>query len=132
MESLHLPGLVERNDIWNLRDLKKKHVCWRLDLRTKFLEATTKTHPELGKDQLKLDVYCQPTYYHFHIHIIHVALEASATQATEKAVGSESIISQLETMIGDDKVGMDSIILTYTNGKTDDLRTYIIRANQER
>lgn len=91
-----------------------------------------KTYPELEKDQLKLCVYCQPTYYHFHIHIVHVALEAGATQATEKAVGSESIISQLETMIGDDKVGMDSIILTYTNGKTDDLRTYIIRANQER
>ena len=31
MESLHLLGLVERSDIWSLRDLKKKHICWLMD-----------------------------------------------------------------------------------------------------
>ena len=87
MESLHLLGLVERYDTWSLTDLKKKHICWLSDLRANFLEATVKTYSELEKDQLKLYVYYQPTYYHFHIHIVHVALEAGATQATEKAVG---------------------------------------------
>ncbi len=125
MESLPLLGLVERNDIWSLRDLKKKHICWLNDMRTKFLEATVKTYPELEKDQLKLYVHYQPTYYHFHIHIVHVALESGATQATGKAVGLESIISQLETMTVDDEVGMDSVTLAYTIGEADDLWTHI-------
>ena len=125
MESLHLLGIVERNDIWSLRDLKKKHIRWLNDMRTKFLEATVKTYPELEKDQLKLYVHYQPTYYHFHIHIVHIALEAGATQATGKAVGLESIISQLETMTGDDEAGMDSVTLTYTLGEADDLWTQI-------
>ena len=125
MESLHLLGLVERDDIWSLRDLKKKHICWLNDMGTKFLEAIVKTYPELEKDQLKLYVHYQPTYYHFHIHIVHVALEAGATQATGKAVGLESIISQLETVTGGEEAGMDSVTLTYTIGEADDLWTHI-------
>ncbi len=124
MENLHFLGLVERNDIWSLRDLKK-HICWLNDMRTKFLEATMKTYTELEKDRLKLYVHFQPTYYRFHIHIVHVALDAGATQATGKAVGLESIISQLDTMTGDDEAGMDSVTLNYTIGEADDLWTHI-------
>lgn len=127
MESLHLLGLVESNDIWSLRDLKKKHIGWLKKMRAMFLEATLKTYLELEEDQLKFYVHYQPTYYHFHIHIVHAALEAGATQATGKAIGLESIISQLETMAGDDDVGMDAVALTYTIGEGSDLWTDIFQ-----
>jgi m7GpppX diphosphatase len=125
MDSLHLLALVERSDIWSLRDLKKKHIGWLRDMRAKFLEATVSTYPELEDDQLKLYVHYQPTYYHFHIHIVHLALEGGATQATGKAFGLDSIISQLETMSGDDEAGMDAIELTYTVGEASELWTDI-------
>jgi m7GpppX diphosphatase len=125
MESLHLLGLVERMDIWSLRDLKKKHLPWLRHMREKFVEATTKTYPDLEADQLKLYVHYQPTYYHFHIHIVHVALEAGATQATGKAIGLESIMSQLESMAGDEEAGMDSVTLHYTVGEASELWTGI-------
>ncbi|KAL3427287.1 scavenger mRNA decapping enzyme [Phlyctema vagabunda] len=125
MESLHLLGLVERKDIWSLRDLKKKHIGWLRDMRDKFVEATTKTYPDLEPDQLKLYVHYQPTYYHFHIHIVHVALEAGATQATGKAIGLESIIAQLETMEGDEEAGMERLSLHYTVGEASELWTEI-------
>jgi len=125
MESLHLLGLVERRDIWSLRDLKKKHIHWLRDMRTRFVEATIKTYPELEEDQLKLYVHYQPTYYHFHIHIVHVALESGATQATGKAIGLESIIAQLETMAGDEDAGMDAVALNYTVGEASELWTEI-------
>ncbi|TAQ91649.1 hypothetical protein B7494_g43 [Chlorociboria aeruginascens] len=121
MEGLRLLGLAERNDIWSLRDLKKKHVRWLRHMRRKLLEATTKMYPELEEDMLKLYVHYQPTYYHFHIHIVHVALEAGATQATGKAIGLESIIEQLESMGGDEETGMDSISLHYTVGEASEL-----------
>ncbi|KAK4238215.1 HIT-like domain-containing protein [Achaetomium macrosporum] len=122
LDALHLLGLVERRDIWSLRDLRKKHLPWLRHMKAKFLDATTSVYPSIEADQLKLYVHYQPTYYHFHIHIVHVALEAGATQATGKAVGLDSIISQLETMQGDDgEAGMDAVTLCYTLGEASDL-----------
>jgi m7GpppX diphosphatase len=116
---------VERRDIWSLRDLRRRHIPWLRHMKAKFLEATTKVYPTIDEDQLKLYVHYQPTYYHFHIHIVHVALEAGATQATGKAVGLDSIIEQLEGMRGDDEAGMDGVTLCYTLGEASDLWTEV-------
>lgn len=67
----------------------------------------------------------QPTYYHFHIHVVHVMLEAGTTQATGKAFGLENIISQLETIGGDDGAGMADVSLTYFLGEASELWTGI-------
>lgn len=125
MEGLHLLGLVERRDIWSLRDLRKKHLPWLRHMREKFIQATVKAYPELEEDQLKLYVHYQPTYYHFHIHIVHVALEAGGTQATGKAFGLGTIMEQLETMDGDENAGMERIELHYTLGEASELWTEI-------
>lgn len=63
----------------------------------------------------------QPTYHHFHIHIVHVALESGATQAVGKALGLENIISQLETMNGGPDAGMQDVELTYGLGEASEL-----------
>ncbi|KAL4957996.1 HIT-like domain-containing protein [Aspergillus filifer] len=123
--SLHLLALVQRRDIWSLRDLKKKHVPWLKYLRERVLEGTTKMYPDLEEDQLKLYVHYQPTYYHFHIHIVNVMLEAGATQATGKAFGLENLISQLDTLSGDDEASMADVSLTYYLGEASELWTDI-------
>jgi m7GpppX diphosphatase len=136
--SLHLLGIVERRDIWSVRDLNKSMVEWVKHIREKMVEATVKIYPDIEQDQLKLYVHCglypgdgtvsdllmdidQPTYYHFHIHIVHVSLEAGSTQATGKALGLENVISQLETMGGDSTAGMQDVSLTYHLGERSDL-----------
>ncbi|PKS09234.1 hypothetical protein jhhlp_003848 [Lomentospora prolificans] len=121
LEALHLLVLVERRDIWSLRDLKKKHIPWLEHMKEKLVAATVKTYPSIEADQLKLYVHYQPTYYHLHIHIVHVALEAGATQATGKAVGLESIIETLKVMGGGDEAGMDSVAISYTIGEASEL-----------
>ncbi|KAL4885315.1 HIT-like domain-containing protein [Aspergillus karnatakaensis] len=121
MGSLHLLALVQRRDIWSLRDLKKKHVPWLRYLRKRVLEGTVKMYPDLEEDQLKLYVHYQPTYYHFHIHIVNVMLEAGATQATGKAFGLENIISQLETISGDEEASMADVSLSYFLGEASEL-----------
>ena len=113
LESLHLLGIVERRDIWSVRDLKKNMVLWVSHMRQKMLDAAVKLYPELDKDQLKLYVHYQPTYYHFHIHIVHVSLEAGSTQATGKALGLENVISQLDTMAGDGDASLADVGLSY-------------------
>ncbi|KAF2032642.1 scavenger mRNA decapping enzyme [Setomelanomma holmii] len=121
LKSLHLLGLVERRDIWSVRDLKKGNVEWLKHMREKMIEATVGLYPEIERDQLKLYVHYQPTYYHCHIHIVHVALEAGNTQAIGKALGLENIISQLETMAGNDDAGMQDVSLTYHLGERSEL-----------
>jgi m7GpppX diphosphatase len=58
MTSLHLLALVERRDIWSLRDLTKRHVGWLRRMRQHVLEATTKVYPGIEEDELKLYVHC--------------------------------------------------------------------------
>ena len=121
LDALHLLAIVERRDIWSLRDLKKKHIPWLQHMKAKLRSATVATYPSVEPDQLKLYVHYQPTYYHFHIHIVHVALEAGATQATGKAVGLESIMETLEVMAGDAGAGMEAVSLSYTLGEESEL-----------
>ncbi|ODA76286.1 hypothetical protein RJ55_08131 [Drechmeria coniospora] len=127
LEALHLLAIVERRDIWSLRDLRKKHIPWLEHMKDKLLSATVLTYPAVARDQLKLYVHYQPTYYHFHIHVVHVALEAGVTQATGKAVGLESIIETLKAMAGPDdgEAGMDRLSMSYTLGEASELWTQI-------
>lgn len=121
MGSLHLLALIERRDIWSLRDLKKKHIPWLKYLRQRLLEATVKIYPDLEQDQLKLYVHYQPTYYHFHVHIVNVMLEAGTTQSVGKAFGLENIIGQLETIASDDEAGMADTSISYFLGEESEL-----------
>jgi m7GpppX diphosphatase len=59
MGSLHLLALVQRRDIWSLRDLKKSFVPWLKYLRDRVLEATVSMYPGLEEDQIKLYVHCE-------------------------------------------------------------------------
>lgn len=52
-------------------------------------------------------------------------LEAGSTQATGKAFGLENIISQLETLSGDEDAGMEDVSLTYFLGEASELWTSI-------
>ena len=123
LKSLHLLGLVERRDIWSLRDLKKSHVGWLKHMREKILDATVGLYSEVERDMLKLYVHYQPTYYHFHIHAVHAMLEAGSTQAVGKAFGLENLIAQLETLGGGPEAGMADVSLTYYIGEAHDLWT---------
>ncbi|RDA90446.1 hypothetical protein CP533_3944 [Ophiocordyceps camponoti-saundersi (nom. inval.)] len=123
IEALHLLALVERRDMWSLRDLRKKHVPWLQHMRRSLVAATVSRFPSLEPDQLKLYFHYQPTYYHLHIHIVHVALDAGPSQATGKAVGLDAVIETLQAMAGDDEAGMDTISMTYTIGEASELWT---------
>ena len=67
----------------------------------------------------------QPTYYHFHLHIVSVSLEPNATQAVGKAFSLPNLISQLETMAGGPEAGMADVDLTYTIGDAAELWTEV-------
>lgn len=59
MTSLHLLALVERRDLWSLRDLTRDHIVWLKQMRQKLLDATTKLYPDVEWDELKLYLHCE-------------------------------------------------------------------------
>jgi m7GpppX diphosphatase len=59
MGSLHLLGLVERRDIWSVRDLKKGMVEWLRHMVGKMVDATVGLYEGVEKDELKLYVHCK-------------------------------------------------------------------------
>ncbi|KAF2428293.1 scavenger mRNA decapping enzyme [Tothia fuscella] len=129
LSSLHVLGLVERRDIWSLRDLSKEHVVWLKHMKQKLLDVTHKLYPTVETDQLKCYVHYQPTYYHFHIHVVHVMLEAGKTQAVGKAFGLDHLIAQLESM--QEGLGMADIPLVYDVGEQSDIWTEIFQPLKE-
>lgn len=52
-------------------------------------------------------------------------LEAGTTQATGKAFGLENLISQLESMAGDEEAGMADVSLTYFLGEASEIWTSV-------
>ncbi|KAL9113058.1 MAG: hypothetical protein Q9227_002670 [Pyrenula ochraceoflavens] len=120
LPSLHLLALPTRRDLHSLRSLRRRHVPWLRSMRAKILSATTQLYPQLEEDELKCYVHYQPTYYHFHVHVVHVALEAGATQAVGKAFGLGEVVEWLEGMKGgegEEDVGLEGVEISYTLGE---------------
>ena len=120
--SLHLLALVQRRDIWSLRDLKKKHVPWLRGLQARVIEAVEKVHAgEVEKDELKCYVHYHPTYYHFHVHVVHIMLEPEGgTQSVGKAWLLSGLIAWLDSM-QDEEDGLDEVEISYGVGEESEL-----------
>ena len=140
LSSLHLLALVQRRDIWSLRDLKRKHISWLRKMQAIILDSAVGVYgPGTSKggtagvelDDLKLYVHYQPTYYHFHVHVVHVMCEAGNTQSVGKAIGFDAIVSQLETMAGDTNSGMDGANLSYYLGERSELWERVFKPLKE-
>ncbi|RMZ76928.1 hypothetical protein DV737_g4604, partial [Chaetothyriales sp. CBS 132003] len=131
---LHLLALVERTDIWSLRDLRKKHVPWLRRLKEKVIHAAATaaivpapdgdgdSDQVVDEDELKCYVHYHPTYYHFHVHVVHVMLEPEGgTQNVGKAWELGGLIAWLESMEGDEEKGLDQVDISYGVGEESEL-----------
>lgn len=128
VEGLHLLALVERRDLWSLRSLRKRDLEWLRRLREETMRAAASEARRLSgsgddiadEDQFKCYVHYQPTYYHFHVHVVHVMLEAGTTQAIGKAFSLDLLMSMLENLKHEDD-GLESISVSYTMGEESEL-----------
>lgn len=119
--TMHLLALVQRRDLWSVRDLRKRDAPWLRRFRATLTETVAALYPDVEPDLLKFYVHYQPTYYHFHVHIVHVDCEATGTQAVGKAMGLDVVIAMLETMGGGMDAGMQDVEIGYTVGEASEL-----------
>ena len=80
--NLRLLGLVERRDIWSLRDLKKQHIGWLRRVREKIIDAVVGLYAGVEKDMLKLYVHCTLTSFALPLYIRFIGV-APATDGCQ-------------------------------------------------
>lgn len=120
MSSLYFVCMVHRWDIHSLRDLNGSHIAFLQHLKTSCITAVCSKY-NLQKDQLRLYVHYQPSYYHFHIHVQTCDYEAGAGQAIGKAWLLEDIIESLRR----DSMSFAERTLYYSLGEKSELYSLI-------
>lgn len=120
IDGLYLVSIVYRDDIRSIRDLRLEHRDWLLNLKNKILSVVPACYNYAVKpDQLRLFVHYQPSYYHFHIHIVNIKHSGLGDGISAgRAILLDDIIESLN-FLGPD--GFMSKTLFYIIGENHDI-----------
>ncbi|KAF3935563.1 hypothetical protein ABW19_dt0203014 [Dactylella cylindrospora] len=125
MDSLYLSVIVHRSDIRSIRDFDPTHIPFLTNLRSQVFTAVS-TKYSLPPDQLRIYVHYQPSYYHFHIHVVHVSHDMGSSSTVGKAILLDEVIQTLEVMkkveeASGKRMGYKDLDITYVLGEEHDL-----------
>lgn len=120
IDSLYLVAIVYRDDIKSVRDLRPMHREWLVELRNTIRAVVPGCYNYAIKaDALRIFVHYQPSYYHFHLHIVNVGHAGVGNGVSAgKAILLDDIIEQLK-YLGED--GFMARTITYVIGENHDL-----------
>ncbi|PSK39093.1 hypothetical protein C7M61_002406 [Candidozyma pseudohaemuli] len=71
MDALYLMAIVQRTDISSVRDLNSSHTDFLKSLQERVKKLANETYG-VAEDELRVFIHYQPSYYHFHIHVVRV------------------------------------------------------------
>lgn len=118
IDALYLVAIVFRDDIASVRDLNKSHIPYLEAIKSSILENVPAKYP-IPRDQLRLYVHYQPSFYHFHIHVVNSNYTGMGqTILAGKAILLEEVIESLK-LLGKD--GFAKKTITYGLSESHDL-----------
>lgn len=112
MSALNLMAIVHATDIASIRDLKHKHIPLLENIRNKVLTEVPKQF-SVDKNQLKMFVHYLPSYYHLHVHILHVDHETGDGSAVGRAILLDDVIDRLRNSPD----GLENVNITFNIGE---------------
>ncbi|KAF9054889.1 scavenger mRNA decapping enzyme [Panaeolus papilionaceus] len=116
VSSLYLTAIVRDKSIRSLRDLRRRHVGLLQNIR-KEAYSIVESKWNLGHGSLRMLIHYQPSYYHFHVHIVNANYQAgSVGMMVGQAHLLEDIISLLELDSIDGPGVFERMTLTYALG----------------
>ncbi|CAD6584340.1 MAG: hypothetical protein CYPHOPRED_002668 [Cyphobasidiales sp. Tagirdzhanova-0007] len=92
---LYLQCIVHTRSLASLRDLTPNHLPMLKKIRAHAAQAV-ETKYGVQKGDLRMFVHYQPSFYHFHVHIVHVSCHGYAGSTIGQAHLLDSIIDNLE------------------------------------
>ncbi|KAJ6259329.1 hypothetical protein Dda_6229 [Drechslerella dactyloides] len=135
LTALYLSAIVHRSDIRSVRDLTPAHLPFLRGIRNNILTATSARYG-VAQDQLKIYAHYQPSYYHFHLHVVHVAHDMGGSATVGKAILLDEIIQTLEVMKAAEgetgsEWGYRDVEISYLLGEEHDLWTKVFQPLKE-
>ncbi|GAB6021615.1 hypothetical protein CHUAL_004200 [Chamberlinius hualienensis] len=99
VEDLYMVAIVHSKSIKSIRDLNSEHLEMLKNIKESSLAAIMKKF-NVTERELRVFVHYQPSYYHFHVHFMHVNRSensAGGIQST-RAHNIDTIISNIKLM----------------------------------
>ncbi|KXN83364.1 m7GpppX diphosphatase [Leucoagaricus sp. SymC.cos] len=115
LSSLYLLAIGQDRNIRSLRNLRKCHIGLLQSIRNE-AEQVARQKWGLGKGSLRMFIHYQPSYYHFHVHIVNANYEGLLGMTVGQAHLLDDVISLLE-IDNEENVGIfQKMTLTYGIG----------------
>jgi len=114
--SLYLVAIIFSKDITCLRDLRKRHLGMLHSIRR---ESTKIAKEKWGLEEgsLRFFIHYQPSYYHFHVHIVNANYIGTVGSTVGQAHLLDDVISLLELDADDNHSVMERLTFTYGLGE---------------
>ncbi|GAA5833787.1 hypothetical protein JCM5353_003316 [Sporobolomyces roseus] len=95
MSALYLLVLTQDRSIRSLRDLKPSHLPLLRNIRQESERVAIEKYG-IDKGELRFFIHYQPTYYHFHVHIVHLSYQNFSGITVGQAHLLDDVIDALE------------------------------------
>ena len=93
MENLYCLAIVQRRDLYSIRDLDQTHLPMLRQLQETCLTAI-KEKFGVPRSLLRVYFHYQPAYYHLHIHFAHIRYQAGAP-VIGKSVAMNDVVQNI-------------------------------------
>ncbi|KAI5449739.1 hypothetical protein NCC49_004104 [Naganishia albida] len=120
LSTLYLSAIVFDRSIRSLRDLEKRHLPLLRNIK-RSSEDVVKRDFGLESNQVRLFVHYQPSYYHFHVHIVALENEGYVGLNVGKAHLLSDLISLLSLSADEGPSLVQNMTFAYTLGQEDGL-----------
>ncbi|KAI0634995.1 scavenger mRNA decapping enzyme [Trametes polyzona] len=130
ISSLYLVAIAFNRDIRSLRDLNKAHLSMLKSIRRESARVV-KERWGLDHGSLRMFIHYQPSYYHFHVHIVNANYQGLPGMSTGQAHLLDDIISLIECDPDDGPSILQRMTLTYALGEQHGLYEPMKAAQQE-
>ncbi|KAB5590122.1 Scavenger mRNA-decapping enzyme DcpS [Ceratobasidium theobromae] len=128
MSTFYIQAIVHPRDIYSLRDIRKRHLPMLRNIRKQAIKVSQEKYG-LTAGQLRLFVHYQPSYYHFHVHIVTLELSGQSNANVGLAHLLDDIISLLELEpdnLEDGQATFARMSMTYTIGQQHGLHDALV------
>ena len=96
LDTLHVIVIPHTRGITSLRALNATHLPLLAAMREGIVQALREKYGVLSAEELLIYVHYPPSFYHLHLHVVHVSGGASVSSAVNKAVDLYEIEQQLQ------------------------------------
>jgi len=115
VSTLYLMAIALNRDIRCLRDLRREHIPMLNQIRSEATRIVQKRW-KLPPHSLRFYVHYQPSYYHFHVHIVNANYVGFAGMIAGQAHLLEDLISMLELSAENGPGILEQMTYTYHLG----------------